>query len=133
MYKFGKKSLKNREGVNPKLIEISDRALEISSNRKGGVDFVIIGSAGLRTAEQQNELFNRGVSKADGYEKLSYHQSGNALDVVPFVNGRASWDEKHLLSVAVCMLQAAKELNYELEWGGFWKSFKDLPHYQIKG
>tara|TARA_R110002012_G_scaffold18762_6_gene68604 strand:+ start:1233 stop:1631 length:399 start_codon:yes stop_codon:yes gene_type:complete len=132
MYKLGRKSLKNLTGVNPILIEILNRALEISSNRKDGVDFTIVSTAGLRTAEEQNKLFLKGVSKADGYKKLSYHQSGNALDVVPYVNGRASWDEKELYKVAVCMLQAANDLNYKLEWGGFWKTFKDLPHYQIK-
>ena len=132
MYKLGRRSLKNLKGVNPILIEILNRALEISSNRKDGVDFTIISTAGIRTAEEQNELFRRGVSKADGYIKLSYHQSGNALDVVPYVNGGASWEEAELLKVAVCMLQAANDLNYKLEWGGFWKTFKDLPHYQIK-
>lgn len=132
MYKLGRRSLKNLKGVNPILIEILNRALEISSNRKDGVDFTIISTAGIRTAEEQNELFRRGVSKADGYRKLSYHQTGNALDVVPYVNGGASWEEAELLKVAVCMLQAANDLNYKLEWGGFWKTFKDLPHYQIK-
>tara|TARA_R110000803_G_scaffold152332_1_gene217412 strand:+ start:2142 stop:2543 length:402 start_codon:yes stop_codon:yes gene_type:complete len=132
MYKLGKKSLENLKGVNPILIEILNRALEISSNRKDGVDFTIISTAGIRTPEEQNKLFLKGVSKADGYTKISYHQTGNALDVVPYVNGRASWDESELLKVAVCMLQAANDLNYKLEWGGFFKSFKDYPHYQIK-
>ena len=66
MYKLGRRSLKNLKGVNPILIEILNRALEISSKRKDGVDFTIISNAGIRTAEQQNELFRRGVSKADG-------------------------------------------------------------------
>ena len=132
MYALGKRSLGNLKGVNPILVEILNRALEISSNRKDGVDFTIIESAGVRTAEEQNKMFLKGVSKADGYKTVSYHQSGNALDVVPFVAGRASWNETELLKVAVCMLQAASELNYKLEWGGFWKTFKDLPHYQIK-
>ena len=125
-------SLKNLTGVNPILIEILNRALDISSNRKDGVDFTIVSTAGVRTAEDQNKLFLKGYSKCDGYKNKSYHQSGNALDVVPYVNGGASWDEKELYKVAVCMLQAANDLNYKLEWGGFWKTFKDLPHYQIK-
>ncbi|MFM7104019.1 MAG: M15 family metallopeptidase [Flavobacteriales bacterium] len=25
-----------------------------------------------------------------------------------------------------------KGLNTEVEWGGDWKSFKDLPHFEIK-
>tara|TARA_R110001599_G_C11911290_1_gene627478 strand:+ start:200 stop:598 length:399 start_codon:yes stop_codon:yes gene_type:complete len=132
MYKLGKRSLKNLVGVNPILIEILNRALDISSNRKDGVDFTIVSTAGVRTAEEQNKLFLKGYSKCDGYKNKSYHQSGNALDVVPYVNGGASWDEKELYKVAVCMLQAANDLNYKLEWGGFWKTFRDLPHYQIR-
>ena len=131
MYRLGKKSLENLKGVNPILIEILERALEISSNRVDGVDFTIINTAGIRTPEEQNRLFKQGVSNADGYIKISKHQTGDALDVVPYVNGRASWDEKELLKVAVCMLQASKELGYRLKWGGFWRTFKDLPHYQV--
>ena len=132
MYKLGSKSKKNLIGVNPILIEILNRALQISYKRKDGVDFTIIKTAGIRTAEEQNKLFLKGNSKADGYDKISYHQTGKALDVVPYVNGGASWEEKELLKVAVCMLQAAAELNHKIEWGGFWRTFKDLPHYQIK-
>ena len=131
MYRLGKKSLENLKGVNPILIEILERALEISSNRVDGVDFTIINTAGIRTPEEQNRLFKQGVSNADGYIKISKHQTGDALDVVPYVNGRASWDEKELLKVAICMLQASKELGYRLKWGGFWRTFKDLPHYQV--
>ena len=130
-YILGAKSLENLKGVNPILIEILERALEISSTRADGVDFTIISTAGIRTPEQQNRLFKEGVSKADGYNKISKHQTGDALDVVPYLNGRASWDEKELLKVAVCMLQASKELGYNLKWGGFWRTFKDLPHYQL--
>tara|TARA_R110000796_G_scaffold28418_1_gene77770 strand:- start:626 stop:1021 length:396 start_codon:yes stop_codon:yes gene_type:complete len=131
MYTLGRKSLENLKGVNPILIEILERALEISSDRVDGVDFTIINTAGIRTPQQQNRLFREGVSNADGYKKISKHQTGDALDVVPYLNGGASWDEKELLKVAVCMLQASKELGYNLKWGGFWRTFKDLPHYQL--
>tara|TARA_R110000796_G_scaffold21662_4_gene63715 strand:+ start:369 stop:764 length:396 start_codon:yes stop_codon:yes gene_type:complete len=131
MYILGSKSLENLKGVNPILIEILERALEISSMRVDGVDFTIINTAGIRTPQQQNKLYREGVSNADGYKIISKHQTGDALDVVPYVNGGASWDEKELLKVAVCMLQASKELGYTLQWGGFWRRFKDLPHYQL--
>ena len=131
MFRLGKKSLDNLVWVNPILIEILERALEISSNRVDGVDFTIINTAGVRTPQQQNKLFREGRSNCDGYNKISKHLTGDALDVVPYVNGGASWDEKELLKVSVCMLQASKELGYNLKWGGFWRTFKDLPHYQL--
>ncbi len=86
----------------------------------------------MRTAEEQNRLFQKGRSKADGYDRKSYHQTGKALDVIPYVNGNKTYpDTEYFYLVAVCMLQAAAELGVRLEWGGNWRSFTDLPHYQI--
>ena len=126
MFAFSKSSLSRREGVSKKLIEISDLALKISPR-----DFGIPDHGGRRTKREQNSLYNDGLSKADGYEKLSYHQSGNALDVYAFVDGAASWEEEHLAMVAAAMLQAANQLGYKLEWGGLWTSFVDMPHFQL--
>lgn len=125
-FKFSKRSLKNREGVDPRLIEISDRALQLSP-----IDFGIPKYGGLRTAEDQAKLFDDGKSKCDGYIKKSYHQSGKALDFYAFVDGKASWEREHLAIVAAAFLQAAAESGYKLEWGGLWKSFQDFPHVQL--
>jgi len=35
----------------------------------------------LRSAEEQNRLFQKGVSGCDGYKKKSRHQSGKAMDI----------------------------------------------------
>lgn len=130
------RSKQRREGVNPKLIEINDLALIICP-----IDFGIPDFGGLRSAEEQNSLFKNGKSKADGYTKESYHQSGDALDFYAFVNGHASWSHDHLAMVAAAHLQAASILGYELEWGGFWKSNElingipygwDMAHIQLK-
>lgn len=125
-FRLSNSSLKHREGVDPRLIEISDRAIQITK-----VDFGIPQSGGKRTAEQQNALYNEGVSTLDGYNKESYHQSGKALDVFAFVDGKASWETEHLAMVAAAMLQAAAELGYPLQWGGLWTSFVDMPHFQL--
>ncbi len=132
MYKFGSRSIKRMEGVDQALVDVAVRALEISSNRIDGIDFTIPKYGGLRTAKDQKKLFDRGASRADGVTNKSRHQLGKALDVIAYVDGSASFEDEHLHKVAVCMLQAANELNVKLEWGGHWKTFKDLPHYQIK-
>lgn len=126
MFRLGQNSLNNRAGVDPRLIEISDRAIQISV-----IDFGIPSSGGMRTVEDQAKLFTEGKSKCDGRVNLSYHQSGRALDVYAYVDGKASWDEGHLTKVAAAMLQAASELGYRLEWGGFWTGFIDMPHFQL--
>jgi len=135
-FSLSARSRRRREGVNPRLIEINDLALTLSP-----IDFGIPNHGGLRTSEEQNGLFKTGKSKADGYVKEGYHQTGDALDFYAFVNGHASWQEDHLTMVAAAHLQAASILGYGLEWGGFWKSNKlingipygwDMAHIQLK-
>ena len=126
MFKLGQNSLNHRSGVDPRLIEISDRAIQLSI-----VDFGIPRSGGLRTVEDQAILFTSGKSKADGRTHKSYHQTGRALDVYAYVNGKASWEKEHLALIAAAMLQASSELGYRLTWGGLWTGFCDMPHFQL--
>jgi len=127
MFKLGQNSLNNRAGVDPRLIEISDLAISISN-----LDFGIPSTGGLRTTEDQAALFTSGVSKADGRNNKSYHQTGKALDVYAYVDGKASWDKLHLALIAAAMLQAAAQLGYRLKWGGNWKSWQDMPHFELE-
>lgn len=126
MFRLSNKSIENMSGVHQDLKKVAHRAIEITK-----IDFGIPSSGGDRTAEEQHELFKKGLSKCDGYDVKSYHQSGNALDFYAYVGGRASWNEYHLAMVATAFLQAASELGIKLEWGGNFKSFKDMPHVQL--
>jgi len=124
MYAFSNKSISRRTGVDARLVEISDLAIKICP-----IDFGIPGDGGLRTSERQQELFKKGVSKCDGYKNKSFHQTGLALDVYAYVDGKASWNTEHLAVVAAAMLQAASQLGHKLEWGGLWPW--DKPHFQL--
>ncbi len=126
IYKLSKRSKQRREGVDPRLIEISDLAIQITA-----IDFGIPEYGGLRSTEEQAELFDSGASKCDGYRKKSRHQSGKALDFYAFVDGKASWEREHLAIVAAAFLQAASMLGYKLQWGGLWGSFPDFPHVEL--
>jgi len=127
MFKLGKNSLNNLVGVDDRLIDIAEVAIKLSN-----IDFGIPSTGGLRTEEVQAKLFADGVSKADGVNSRSYHQSGKALDVYAYVDGKASWDKLHLSLIAAAMLQASAQLGYELKWGGLWKSWQDYPHFEIR-
>jgi len=127
MFKLGQNSLNNRAGVDPRLIEISELAITISN-----IDFGIPSTGGLRTTADQAKLFTANKSKADGRTNKSYHQSGKALDVYAYVEGKASWDKLHLALVAAAMLQAAAQLGYKLKWGGNWKNWQDMPHFELE-
>tara|TARA_R110000796_G_scaffold17944_1_gene54752 strand:+ start:1208 stop:1597 length:390 start_codon:yes stop_codon:yes gene_type:complete len=126
-FQLSNNSMMNLAGVDGRLIDIADVAIKLSP-----IDFGIPSTGGLRTTEDQAKLFEDGVSKADGVNNKSYHQTGKALDVYAYVDGKASWDKLHLATIAAAMLQASSQLGYELKWGGLWKSWQDYPHFEIK-
>ena len=126
-FQLGKNSMKNMEGIDDRLIDIAELAITLSP-----VDFGIPSSGGFRSTQDQAELYTSGKSKCDGTAKKSYHQTGKALDVFAYVDGKASWDTLHLTTIATAMLQSASQLGIELQWGGLWRSWKDMPHFQIK-
>lgn len=103
----------------------------IENAHKKGLDVWIV--QGMRTIEQQNELYAQGrtkgkkgktVTNAKGGE--SYHNYGLAVDVV--FHGSEPYGESHNWKA---LGEAGKEAG--LEWGGGWKSFPDRPHFQISG
>lgn len=126
MFYLSESSKKHRQGIDPRLIEISDLAITLTQ-----VDFGHPSTGGLRTSEEQKKLFDEGKSRCDGFTRKSRHQSGRALDFYAFVNGEASWDHVHLTMVAAAFLEAGHRLGHRIEWGGFWETFKDMPHIQL--
>jgi peptidoglycan L-alanyl-D-glutamate endopeptidase CwlK len=87
-------------------------------------------ASGLRTFDEQNALYAKGrtapgtvVTRAKGGE--SYHNYGLAFDVYYTNNG--SVDLKTAIKPDVAKI--GQELG--LEWGGSWKTFKDMPHFQL--
>lgn len=128
MYKLSKRSLERLEGVNPILIEIIQEGIKESP-----FDFGIPNFGGLRTAEEQKQLYDKRLSKCDGYKNKSYHQSGNAFDIYAYVDGKASWNRIQLKLIARHLQKVAKEkFNIKLDWGGDFKTFVDMPHFEIK-
>jgi len=141
-HQFSSKSVERMKGVHPDLITIFTEAIKNSP-----IDFGIPESGGVRTQGEQNILFQKGVSKCDGFNDISNHQIpagdsyGLALDFYAYINGRASWNKVHLAMVASCIITTAKRLNkegkidIELTWGAEFGSDNfhgwDMPHIQI--
>ena len=125
-FELGKNSVINLAGVNDDAFDVIELALKLTS-----VDFGIPSTGGYRTKEDQNILFKKGLSMCDGVIKKSYHQSGNAFDVFAYVDGKASYQKHHLTVIACAILQAANQLGVEILWGGHFKTFLDMPHYQL--
>ena len=99
------------------------------------IDFTVI--EGYRTRERQKELFDKGFSKIDGFNKKGKHNyfPSRAVDIIPYKKGHNPFDgskksEKMFYELAEEFKKVAKELNIAITWGGDWE-FKDLPHFQI--
>lgn len=106
---LGERSLNNLKGVNADLVRVVKRAIQISP-----VDFAVI--EGVRTLERQKELVRKGASKTMN----SRHLSGNAVDIVPYVNGKISWVFDDYYPLARAMARASSELGVSVRWGGAW-------------
>lgn len=137
MFSFGKSSKSKLMTCHPDLQKVFFAAIEDSP-----IDFGI--SSGRRNAEEQNILFTKGLSKCDGYFKISDHQPkedgfGYAVDVYAYLNNKASYDKRYLCIIAGHILGTANRLNIKIQWGGDWDSdwdmdehdFIDMPHYAL--
>lgn len=107
---FSSSSLTRLNGVNDNLVRVVKRALELSTQ-----DFAVL--EGLRTKERQRELVREGASQTMN----SNHITGRAVDLVPIVDGKVSWDWKYYYPIAEAMRKAAKELGVQVKWGGSWE------------
>ena len=124
---LNQRDLDRLKGVKQCLIDLLIEAAEDSP-----YEFHIPADGGLRTAEMQNALFLKKVSKCDGYNTISEHQKGTAFDIFLLIDGKASWDKVKLTETAKHIKQVAKDkFKISLTWGGDWKTFKDLPHFQL--
>lgn len=105
------------------------------------IDFGVIKNGAYRTAEDQNKLFCKSpkVTGCDGYIIKSKHQSGLAVDLVPYVNGGYSWDIRHTTCLAGAFATYLKTMSIEFVGGFDWdgngvldESFYDPCHFEIK-
>lgn len=121
-FALGTKSRAEQVGVDPRLVAVVERAIEITTQ-----DFSV--HDGLRTEAEQREYVRRGVSQtmnsmhrkqADGY--------GHAVDLVPYINGKLRWEWDAIYPIAAAVKLAAAELNVQIRWGGCWQLMS-----QIKG
>jgi peptidoglycan LD-endopeptidase CwlK len=108
-FSFGQKSLRELEGVHPELVAIVHRALELTEQ-----DFAV--HDGLRTREEQEQLLIAGASQTLD----SKHLTGDAIDLVPIINGKLRWEWEPIYTVAKAVRQAARELSIKLIWGAAW-------------
>ncbi|AKK73793.1 peptidoglycan L-alanyl-D-glutamate endopeptidase [Chryseobacterium gallinarum] len=99
-------------------------------------------SQGLRTFEEQNQLYAQGRTIAgkkvtNAKAGQSIHNYGFAVDIVLIIDGKTAswdtakdWDNDGVADWYECVKIFAR---HGWDWGGNWKTFKDLPHFEKKG
>jgi hypothetical protein len=108
-FKLSKRSITRLQGVNKDLVDVVNRAINITE-----IDFGV--SEGLRTIEKQRELVEKGASQT----LKSKHLTGNAVDLVAYIGSKVCWELSVYDEIADAMRQSAEELDVELRWGAAW-------------
>ena len=94
-------------------------------------------SQGLRTNEEQNALYAKRPKVTNAKGGQSIHNYGFAVDIVLIVDGvkaswdtKSDWDEDKKSDFMECV-EVFKVHGWN--WGGDWKRFKDMPHFDKSG
>lgn len=121
------RSEKNIAGLQPPLQAIARAFLKECAQKGLGTKII----CGLRTFAEQDALYAKGrkhpgdiVTNARGGQ--SWHNYGLAFDIGIF-DGKAYLDNSPQYAIAG---EIGTRLG--LEWGGFWKSPVDEPHFQLR-
>ena len=140
IFKLGNNTKKNLASLNKSGKAASSVLVLTVANfiKVTPIDFCVLDSGGYRTAVEQNALFQREVSKCDGLDKISKHQSGLAVDLVPWVDGKATWNRDSCFYLAGAFILYCREKGLPITSGADWNGDGDLKdgwdpcHMQIK-
>lgn len=119
--------------------EVAEIIAECDKNLTGKAKVRI--TQGLRTFKEQDNLYSLGrtkpgkkVTNAKGGQSI--HNYGFAVDICMMIDGKTAswdtvkdWDHDKVADWYECVKIFAK---YGWDWGGNWKTFKDLPHFEKK-
>jgi peptidoglycan L-alanyl-D-glutamate endopeptidase CwlK len=126
------------EGLHPTVRSEIKKIIEECDNALTGRAKIRI-TQGTRTFAEQDALYAQGrtkpgkkVTNAKGGQSI--HNFGFAVDICLIIDGReASWDTAKDWDndgVADWMECVAIFARYGWTWGGSWKTFKDMPHFE---
>ena len=117
-FKLSQRSLDRLVGVKPQLVEVVKLAIELAT-----VDFGVV--EGLRTLETQKRYVETGKSQTMN----SKHLTGDAVDLVAYIDGQVSWELNVYDNLADAMKTAAAKKGVGLKWGAAW-NVPDIRNWQ---
>jgi peptidoglycan LD-endopeptidase CwlK len=123
MFYLGRSSEEQLRGVDQRLERIVRRAIARSS-----VDFTVVD--GVRTQAEQDQLVADGASK----KRDSFHLTGHAVDLCPYIAGKLRWKVPPMLQVTIAVREAAGFFSTPVIWGGVWdRALADLEPTDLEG
>lgn len=115
MFKLGKNSIARLQGVDPRLVRVVRRAIQLTTQ-----DFTVL--EGVRTVATQRDYVARGASQTmDSRHLVQADGLGKAVDLVPWAGGVPRWEWPLIWPIAEAMRQAAIAEGVPIRWGGSWE------------
>ena len=121
MPSFGTNSKRRLATCDPEIQEVLNEAIN-------HFDFSVIW--GHRGKFHQNRVFREGNSKVQWPNSRHNTSPSRAVDIVPYPGGFANEDEA-FYKMATYIFRVAGDKGVHLSWGGHWRSFKDLAHFEL--
>lgn len=117
-----------------RLLTCDGRLITVLSDVIQHVDFAVL--CGHRGEDDQERAYKEGKSRALWGQSPHNRQPSLAVDIAPYhpTSPHIRWHDReafHRLAGAV--LYAASLRGIDLAWGGSWRGFPDLPHFELKG
>ena len=110
-----------------RLLTCDSRIITVCSEVIGFYDFSVL--CGHRGEAAQNAAYANHHSQLRWPHSLHNTYPSLAIDLAPWP---IDWDDLYRFhELAGAMLYVARSKGIEMEWGGHWPRFKDLPHFQV--
>lgn len=128
---FDPRSEKNIWTLLPSMQRKARMILKVAARREADTGLRAVILSGTRTYAEQNRLFKLRPKVTNAGPGASNHNFGIAIDIglfkgAKYFTGATRAEEKAYADFAA----AVKRDVHDIEWGGDWPNFRDMPHYQ---
>ena len=122
MAQFGKKSKATLATCDISIQAVLQEAIK-------EYDFSVIW--GYRDKETQNRVFEEGNSQLQWPRSKHNRLPSAACDIIPYPDGFGA-NTAEFYRMATYVLAAASRIGVSIKWGGHWKDFQDLAHFELR-